>query len=70
MVMGFYNGYAAVKVNGKWGFINHKNEFIAEPKYDELLEDNRAAVYIFDDKANDYPGLKYRYTYISLMAVK
>lgn len=66
MVMGFYNGYAAVKVKGKWGFINHKNEFIAEPKYDEVdfFEDNRAAVYIFDDKANDYPGLKYRYTYI------
>jgi hypothetical protein len=32
----FSNSIAAVKINGKWGFINEKEQIVIEPKYDEV----------------------------------
>ena len=33
-VSSFEEGYAAVKLNGKWGYINEAGEMVVEPKYD------------------------------------
>ena len=30
----FNDGYAPVKVDGKWGYINKTGEIVVEPKYD------------------------------------
>ena len=30
----FEDGYAAVKLNGKWGYINENGEMVIEPRYD------------------------------------
>ncbi len=32
----FYNGYARIRVNKKWGVIDKSNQIIIEPKYDRL----------------------------------
>ena len=33
----FINGFAAVKMNGKWGFINKKGHFVVNPVYDKII---------------------------------
>ena len=32
----FYEGFAAVVLNGKWGFVNRKGEEVIPPKYDDV----------------------------------
>ena len=34
----FRQGLSAVKVKGKWGYVNEKNEMVIEPIYDEARE--------------------------------
>ncbi|MDR1679717.1 MAG: WG repeat-containing protein [Prevotellaceae bacterium] len=40
----FYNGYAAIKLNGKWGFININGKEITPLKYDEVSDFNRHGI--------------------------
>jgi hypothetical protein len=37
-VRAFYQGLSAVKVNGKWGYVNEKNEMVIKPIYDEARD--------------------------------
>ena len=34
----FVNGISAVRVAGKWGFINQKNEMVVKPQFDEVRD--------------------------------
>lgn len=47
----FCEGYAPVKVDGKWGYINEKGEYFIEPTYDYAAEfsEGKAVVGMFDD---------------------
>jgi hypothetical protein len=38
-VGGFHGGLAAVKKNGKWGFIDKTGTFVAAPEFDEIYEE-------------------------------
>jgi len=35
-ISAFSQGISSVKVNGKWGFINQKNEMVVKPQFDEI----------------------------------
>ncbi len=35
----YFDGHVAVKINGKWGVINKKEEFLIQPIYDEIALD-------------------------------
>jgi hypothetical protein len=37
-VRAFQQGLSAVKVNGKWGYINEKNEMVIEPQFEDARE--------------------------------
>jgi hypothetical protein len=48
----FVNGYSAVKLNGLWGFINQKGEYLIKPKYLKVTDFNSkgvAKVFYTDD---------------------
>ncbi len=46
----FYEGLAAVKINGKYGFINKKGEMIIAPKYDFVKNFNEGFAVVGIDK--------------------
>lgn len=55
--MNFVNGYARVKNDGKWGFINTKGELVVECKYYKVADfgaDGYAIVMVKDDDTNSY----------------
>ncbi len=39
-IKSYSNGYVAAKKNGKWGLVDLSNEWLIEPKYDEVICDD------------------------------
>lgn len=50
----FSGGYAAVKVDGLWGYINTKGEFIIEPQYSQALDFSDGFACVTDAKGDVY----------------
>jgi hypothetical protein len=47
----FVNGFARVKINGKYGFINNKGEIVVTPEFDSVYDfSNGLAAVVFNDK--------------------
>ena len=59
----FYEGLAAVKINGKWGYINETGEIVINPEYDNAGNFYRGAAPVYDANYHKpFEVLKYGYT--------
>ncbi|MBQ4550302.1 MAG: WG repeat-containing protein [Oscillospiraceae bacterium] len=52
----FNEGYAPVKIDGKWGYINESNELVVEPKYDwaGIVSEGVAVTLIWDNCEDEF----------------